>query len=553
MSHTETGLDVNSGGGSADDPSAPPIREAGSKLFLGDSHDKSKRSIFHQLKRYKKRFGVSAGADLQFARRSTGTSMELEEGASLNMSDRSSLETDNGYFVRLSEAAEKLSTQLNGFLRRVPSIEACTTPATAQFNCPPALSTFMPNIAPAPEADFFSSSADSVLPERFARDWYEKIKNSRLEQLQKREEELQLQLEEVAAAAAAVVPVPAHPDDNCLGRLRRNRRSSSCHSLQTRSLGRRFAHPKLGSRKPRLRRAVTFIVDDDTLKRLLHSSHSETSAIKEETSGTSGNSIGSDRNNTGEEVTSEPNSLKTSQIGVGMASHRLSMVHENNGLDLFITLDNQDNKQIQADDESLSPIILMHERPWEEPLYSIDQSNYRSVVNTNQNLADNFNLGSATNEWAPFNLDEAWLSANQEPVFTQNEIQNSTNEVFKEWDQILTNYRTVPTWNEYLTNDEAALSFNRTSENSTSERPPAMGDKHRRRLHGARGARAPPPPNLRAQGPVIRLSPPIFSHKNINFYKLFQQVNASATRFTQCHMRFSKFTKLNKFSQLIFN
>ena len=75
--------------------------------------------------------------------------------------------------------------------------------------------------------------------------------------------------------------------------------------------------------------------------------------------------------------------------------------------------------------------------------------------------------------------------------------------------------------------------------------------RHRRRLHGARGARAPL--NLRAQGPIIRLSPPIFCHTKFNFYVLFLQVNATATRFTQCHMIFSKFIELNKFSQSFFN
>ena len=60
-----------------------------------------------------------------------------------------------------------------------------------------------------------------------------------------------------------------------------------------------------------------------------------------------------------------------------------------------------------------------------------------------------------------------------------------------------------------------------------------------------------PPPNLGAQGPIIWLSPPIFCYTKFNFYVLFQQVNATATRFTQCHMVFSKFIELNKFSQSI--
>ena len=79
-----------------------------------------------------------------------------------------------------------------------------------------------------------------------------------------------------------------------------------------------------------------------------------------------------------------------------------------------------------------------------------------------------------------------------------------------------------------------------------------FNNPHRRQLHGARGAR-PPPPNLRALGPIMRLSPPIFCHTKFNFYVLFQQVNATATRFTQCHMIFRKFIELNKFSRSIFN
>ena len=55
---------------------------------------------------------------------------------------------------------------------------------------------------------------------------------------------------------------------------------------------------------------------------------------------------------------------------------------------------------------------------------------------------------------------------------------------------------------------------------------------HRRRLHGARGARAPHL-HLRAQGPVIMLSPPIFCYTKYHFYVLFQQVNATFTRFTR--------------------
>ena len=44
---------------------------------------------------------------------------------------------------------------------------------------------------------------------------------------------------------------------------------------------------------------------------------------------------------------------------------------------------------------------------------------------------------------------------------------------------------------------------------------------------------------------------PIFCCTKFNFYVLVQQVNATATRFTQCHMIFSKFVELNKFSQSI--
>ena len=44
---------------------------------------------------------------------------------------------------------------------------------------------------------------------------------------------------------------------------------------------------------------------------------------------------------------------------------------------------------------------------------------------------------------------------------------------------------------------------------------------HRRRLHGARGAR---PPNLRAQGPIIRLSPQYFVIQNLIFMYYFNKL-----------------------------
>ena len=72
--------------------------------------------------------------------------------------------------------------------------------------------------------------------------------------------------------------------------------------------------------------------------------------------------------------------------------------------------------------------------------------------------------------------------------------------------------------------------------------------RHRRWLHEASGARG-----LSISGPIIRLSPQIFCHTKFNLYVIFQQVNATATRFTQCHMIFTKFIELNKFSQSIFN
>ena len=50
------------------------------------------------------------------------------------------------------------------------------------------------------------------------------------------------------------------------------------------------------------------------------------------------------------------------------------------------------------------------------------------------------------------------------------------------------------------------------------------------------------------------VEPPIFCYTKFNFYVLFQQVNATATRFTHFHyMIFSKFIELNKFSQSILN
>ena len=52
----------------------------------------------------------------------------------------------------------------------------------------------------------------------------------------------------------------------------------------------------------------------------------------------------------------------------------------------------------------------------------------------------------------------------------------------------------------------------------------AVGNKssmHRRRLHGARGARAP---NLRAQGPFIWLSPPKFCYTKFNFMYYFNKL-----------------------------
>ena len=60
------------------------------------------------------------------------------------------------------------------------------------------------------------------------------------------------------------------------------------------------------------------------------------------------------------------------------------------------------------------------------------------------------------------------------------------------------------------------------------------------------------PPQYSANGARHMVEPPqYFGVQNFIFSVLFQQINATETLFTQCHMMFSKFFELIKFSQSI--